>query len=360
MLELKGVSYAEFGDTHIYPTDLVLQPGEFNNLLGATLAGKTTLMRLMAGLEPPGGGAILMNGKDVTGKSVRERDVAMVYQQFVNYPMMNVFDNIASPLRARGKAPADLKQRVGEVAELMRISELLQRKPHELSGGQQQRTAIARALVRHVGLVLLDEPLANLDYKLREELREDLPRLFAERGSIIVYATTEPGEALLLGGKTVALHEGRVAQVGPTAGIYHQPGTLLAARIFSDPPLNEMKVTPHDGAWQAGELGDAGIGIPRHGPLATLPEQPQRIAFRPHHLKLGPPPAGADWMSFTGEVIVTEISGSESFMHVRVGACEWVLQAHGVIDKSESAVELHISLNDMMVFPEAEHGAGVH
>ena len=125
---------------------------------------------------------------------------------------------------------------------MLRLDNLLQRLPAQLSGGQQQRTAIARALVKRAKLVLLDEPLANLDYKLREELREELPRIFAQTGAVLVYATTEPTEALLLGGTTITLHEGRVSQVGPTARVYRRPENIEAARVFSDPPLNELVI----------------------------------------------------------------------------------------------------------------------
>ena len=155
---------------------------------------------------------------NVTGVPVRKRNVAMVYQQFINYPHLSVFENIASPLRvARRARPRRSSARVGRIAELLQLSPLLDRRPAELSGGQQQRTALARALVKDADLVLLDEPLANLDYKLREDLRDELPRLFADRDCTVVYATTEPAEALLLGGHTATLHEGRVTQFGPTA-----------------------------------------------------------------------------------------------------------------------------------------------
>ena len=355
MLELQNIHLADAGVTSIHPTNLALMPGEFSNLLGATLSGKTTLMRLMAGLEKPSDGALLVDGEDVTGRSVRARDVSMVYQQFVNYPAMNVFDNIASPLCASGRPPRDLKNRVGEVAELLRISDLLQRMPNELSGGQQQRTAIARTLVRNAKLVLLDEPLANLDYKLREELREELPRLFAKRNSVIVYATTEPSEALLMGGNAAALHEGRVVQFGRAADVYHNPQTLLAARIFSNPPLNEMSVTARDNAAVA---DDAGVTMPLRGVLGALANARCRIAFRPHHLQLGSAPAGGkdkdEWVSLRGKIIVTEISGSESFIHVRVGACKWVAHAHQVVAcANNELLEMHVSVGNFMVFTEA-------
>ncbi|MCR9169826.1 MAG: ABC transporter ATP-binding protein, partial [Rhodobacteraceae bacterium] len=236
-LELKGVSKVVEGQTHIYPTDLTLEKGTMNVLLGPTLSGKTSLMRLMAGLDVPATGQIIWQGKDVTGMRVQDRKVAMVYQQFINYPSMTVYDNIASPMKLMGVDRAEIDRRVRDTAELMKLTPMLNRKPLELSGGQQQRCALARALVKNAGLVLLDEPLANLDYKLREELRIEIPKIFEESGSIFVYATTEPEEALLLGGNTATLWEGRVTQFGLTPDVYRQPVDATTARVFSDPPM---------------------------------------------------------------------------------------------------------------------------
>src|SRR5690606_4651370 len=201
------------------------------------------------------------------------RNVAMVYQQFINYPGWTVRENIASPLKVKKTPKAEIAREVERAAELLRLGPYLDRKPLELSGGQQQRVALARAIVKKADLVLLDEPLANLDYKLREELRAELPKLFADSGSVVVYATTEPTEALLLGGATATLSEGRITQFGPTPDVYRRPRDLVTARTFSDPPLNTVRAD--DARWAAAPPG-----------AATL-------AFRPHHLRPGPeaPPA---------------------------------------------------------------------
>ena len=242
MLELKNVVRRVGAQTHIHDTSLELRSGGFNILLGTTLAGKTTLMQLMAGLLTPSSGQVWFGGRDVTGVPVQKRNVAMVFQQFINYPNLSVYENIASPLRVARKQEAEVRSRVGRIAELLQLSPFLQRKPAELSGGQQQRTALARALVKDADLVLLDEPLANLDYKLREGLREELPRLFADRSCTVVYATSEPGEALLLGGYTATVHQGRVTQYGPNGSVYREPVDLTTARVFSDPPINTAQV----------------------------------------------------------------------------------------------------------------------
>ena len=212
---LESVTMVSMGESLISDVSLTVEPGTMNVLLGPTQAGKTTLMRLMAGLDKPTSGRILVDGKDVTGVPVRQRSVAMVYQQFMNYPSLSVYENIASPLRVARLSAEEIDRRVLQAARLLGLESMLDRAPHQLSGGQQQRTAIARAIVKGADLVLLDEPLANLDYKLREELREELPPILKQAGAILVYATAEPLEALLLGGITATLSEGRVIQRGP-------------------------------------------------------------------------------------------------------------------------------------------------
>ena len=205
-LALEHVSKKVAAQDWLYDISLSPRPGEVTVLLGATQAGKTSLMRLMAGLDVPTKGRVVVDGRDVTGMPVRQRNVAMVYQQFINYPSLSVFDNIASPLKLRGDK--NITQTVHDLAQRLHIEMFLERLPAELSGGQQQRVALARALAKGAPLMLLDEPLVNLDYKLREELREELTQLFAAGDSTVIYATTEPGEALLLGGYTAVLDAG--------------------------------------------------------------------------------------------------------------------------------------------------------
>ncbi|MCC2677292.1 MAG: putative transporter involved in sn-glycerol-3-phosphate transport, ATP-binding, partial [Ramlibacter sp.] len=235
-LALEGISKKVGAEDWLHEMDLAPRPGAVTVLLGATQAGKTSRMRIMAGLDTPSQGRVKVDGQDVTGVPVRQRNVAMVYQQFINYPSMKVADNIGSPLKLRGEK--DVMRRVRELAARLHIEPFLDRLPAELSGGQQQRVALARALAKQAPLMLLDEPLVNLDYKLREELREELTQLFAAGDSTVIYATTEPGEALLLGGYTAVLDAGRLLQYGPTAEVFHAPKSLRVARAFSDPPMN--------------------------------------------------------------------------------------------------------------------------
>jgi glycerol transport system ATP-binding protein len=300
----------------------------------------------MAGLDQPTEGSVFFDGKDVTGVPVRQRSVAMVYQQFINYPNLSVYENIASPLRVAGAKKADLDRRVRETAALMKLTPLLERKPLELSGGQQQRTALARAIVKQADLVLLDEPLANLDYKLREEMREELPRIFSATGAIFVYATTEPTEALLLSGSTSTLAEGRVTQFGPTVDVYRRPNSLETARIFSDPPINTLTVKK-SGANVASTAGH--LKLPATGPFAALPDGTYTLGIRPNHLYLARP--GADSIAVSASVAIAEITGSESFIHVDFAGERWVALAHGVHDLAiGAAVNVYLDPGRFFVF----------
>ncbi|QHQ35863.1 ABC transporter ATP-binding protein [Algicella marina] len=321
-IELRGATKRVAQITHIKPTSLVLETGHFNVLLGETGAGKTSLIKMMAGLDPIAEGQILMDGQDVTKLSTQKRNISLVHQFFVNYPHMTVYDNIASPLRVAGMAKSEIQGRVEEAADILQLRPMLKRRPQELSGGQQQRTALARAIAKESRAVFLDEPLANLDYKLREELREQLPELFAGRGAVVVYATSEPEEALLLGGYTALMQDGHVRQFGRTAEIYRRPETLSAAEVFSDPPINSAGVEVRGGEARLG----TGVSWRLEGAASGLADGAYTVAVRPHHVV----PTGGQGVALEGEVLVTELSGSESSAHFQMGADAWVSLAHGV------------------------------
>ncbi len=323
MIELHDVTKRVGAITHIKPTTMTLLPGHFNVLLGATGSGKTSLIKLMAGLDPMASGRIVIEGEDVTRLSTQKRNISLVHQFFVNYAHMTVFENIASPLRVAGMAKSEVQGRVEEAADLLQLRPMLNRRPHELSGGQQQRTALARAIAKESRAVFLDEPLANLDYKLREELREQLPELFAGRGAVVVYATSEPEEALLLGGHTALMEDGHVTQFGKTSDIYRNPENIAAARVFSDPPINLAKVIVSNaqaqleggGSWQVADAN-------------ALPDGIYTVAIRPHRVM--PFRASDTDVELTGRVIVTELSGSDSSAHFQHGDDAWVSLAAGV------------------------------
>jgi glycerol transport system ATP-binding protein len=339
-LMLERIEQRAGAQTHLYPLDLVLVPNAITVLLGATQAGKTTLMRVMAGLDKPHGGRVLVDGADVTGKSVRDRNVAMVYQQFINYTSMTVADNIASPLKLRKEAGIDA--RVLEIAKKLRIDMFLKRLPGELSGGQQQRVALARALAKNAPLMLFDEPLVNLDYKLREELRDELSALFAAGQSTVVYATTEPTEALLLGGYTAVMDAGELLQYGPTAEVFHKPKSIRVARAFSDPPMNLV----------AGDARPDGVALPGGVVLAcALPAGASgALTVGVRAGALGVQPRAGD-LALAGAVELAEISGSDTFVHVKTAIGELVAQLTGVhVFALGSSITLHLNPRQAYVF----------
>ncbi|TSD60772.1 ABC transporter ATP-binding protein [Variovorax sp. KBS0712] len=343
-LTLERVTKKVGAQTWLYEQSIAPKSGAVTVLLGATQAGKTSLMRLMAGLDTPSTGRVLVDGKDVTGTPVRERNVAMVYQQFINYPSLKVADNIASPLKLRGESNIDA--RVRALADKLHIGMFLDRLPAELSGGQQQRVALARALAKNAPLMLLDEPLVNLDYKLREGLREELTQLFATGDSTVIYATTEPGEALLLGGYTAVMDAGELLQYGPTAEVFHAPQSLRVARAFSDPPMNLLA-----GTAAAGRVQLAG------GPALALalPESTSgtvTVGLRASALNVD---AGEGDIALPGKVELAEISGSDTFVHVDTAVGELVAQLTGVHRfELGASITLYFSASQAYVFDASE------
>ena len=321
-LSLDHVSKKVGAEQWLHDMSLSPRGGEVTVLLGATQAGKTSLMRIMAGLDVPSRGRVLVDGVDVTGMAVRERNVAMVYQQFINYPSLTVSENIASPLKLRGEK--NIEQTVRSLAGRLHIETFLDRLPAELSGGQQQRVALARALAKGAPLMLLDEPLVNLDYKLREELREELTQLFAASDSTVIYATTEPGEALLLGGYTAVMDAGELLQYGPTAEVFHSPQSLRVARAFSDPPMNLLAALPVDNGLQlvAGPVLNMAIPAASAERLALL-----TAGIRGSALRIV---AREGDVALPGQVELAEISGSDTFVHVETAVGELVAQLTGV------------------------------
>ncbi len=343
-LTLERIEQKVGAQTHLYPLDLTLVPRAVTVLLGATQAGKTTLMRVMAGLDKPHAGRVLADRQDVTGMPVRERNVAMVYQQFINYPSMTVADNIASPLKLRGEA--DIAQRVQALAKKLHIEPFLKRLPAELSGGQQQRVALARALAKKAPLMLLDEPLVNLDYKLREELREELTQLFAAGDSTVVYATTEPTEALLLGGYTAVLDAGELLQYGPTAEVFRRPKSIRVARAFSDPPMNLLPASSASIGVTLAAGVNLSVPLPTSAGSGAL-----TIGVRASALRVQQRPGD---LALPGQVELAEISGSDTFVHVATQVGEVVAQLTGVHQfELGSAVTLYLNPAQVYVFDAA-------
>jgi glycerol transport system ATP-binding protein len=344
-LELKNIEMKVGVETYIHQTSLKLEKNTINILLGSTLAGKTTLMQIMAGLLKPTNGEIWFNEKNVTGLKVQERNVSMVYQQFINYPNFSVYENIASPLKITGVDSKEIKERVGKVAELLKLSPMLNKKPDELSGGQQQRTALARALVKDSDLILLDEPLANLDFKLREELREELPKLFENRECIVVYATTEPTDALMMGGNTATLLEGKVIQYGKTLDVYNSPKNLNSAEVFSEPPMNITEVK------KTGDVCSFLDGSVQWKTKVNIKDGNYKIGIRPHNVTIKK--NGGNSVEIKGKILISELSGSESLIHFKNGKFNWVSLSSGSHQMNiGDEIKLYMNVDESLFFDQ--------
>ncbi|MFM6971316.1 MAG: ABC transporter ATP-binding protein [Rhodoluna sp.] len=318
-LVLKNVSLSVGAEDHLYDISATFNSG-INLLVGPTLSGKTTLMRVIAGLVKPTSGTYTLDGKDVSNVAVQQRSVAFVYQQFINYPSLSVFDNIASPLKvSKDKLSKEqVATRVEEMAKLLGLTPFLKRRPSELSGGQQQRVAIARALARKSDIVLFDEPLANLDYKLREQLRAELQSIFANEKSIVIYSTAEPSEALEFATNSFVMHEGRIIQSGKALEIYQQPANLAAANALADPPINLLpsrfeNKSAHFGGYEfklaRPELGESARDL-------TLAIQPGKIFLKS---------TGAGSVAFKCQVVLAEVTGSSTYVHVKLETSEQIV-----------------------------------
>jgi sn-glycerol 3-phosphate transport system ATP-binding protein len=243
-VEFRGVTKRFSGETTaVDALDLEVADGELMVLVGPSGCGKSTALRMVAGLERPTGGSILIGGRDVAGLSPGARDVAMVFQSYALYPHMTVRKNLAFPLRRRRMERAEIAQRVAAVAEMLELDELLHRKPAQLSGGQRQRVAMGRALIREPLAFLLDEPLSNLDAKLRSELRAELKRLHARLETTMIYVTHDQVEAMTLGDRIAVMNRGRLLQVGTPAEVYDRPCNVFVARFVGSPAMNLLPGT---------------------------------------------------------------------------------------------------------------------
>ena len=274
-LEISGIA-KRFGAVEaLRGVDLAVAPGEFYAILGPSGAGKTTLLRIIAGIEQPDAGVVRLGGRDLSTIPVRARDTAMVFQTFALYPHLSTFENLAYPLREARLGGAEIRRRVGEIAELLRLSHTLSRKPATLSGGEQQRCAIGRALIRRPKLLLLDEPLTNLDAKLRHDTRAEFKRLHRELGTTtMIYATPDQLEALSMGQRIGVLREGRIVQVGSPDALYMAPDDDFVATLVGDPPINLVPARLRDNP------GGRALDLP----FAALDAEPWRdgLAGFPH------------------------------------------------------------------------------
>jgi sn-glycerol 3-phosphate transport system ATP-binding protein len=326
-LELLGLR-KNFGTTQVLrQIDLSLDDGEMLVIVGASGCGKSTLLRLVAGLETPTEGRIVIGGRDVTALDPSERDIAMVFQNYALYPHMSVFDNMAYGLRIRGLSRGDITRKVEDAATLLGLEALLARKPRQLSGGQRQRVAMGRAIVRDPKLFLFDEPLSNLDAKLRVQMRAEIRKLQRRLGVTSLYVTHDQVEAMTLGDRLLILHEGQPAQLATPMEVFERPADTYVASFIGSPTMNFLPGRlVHDG--NAVQL-DA-------GPLIPLPARYSgdavTIGIRPEHLTLG-----GDDLTLTVDLL--EPLGSETVLHGRIAGHEdetIVVKISGTVVPSET------------------------
>jgi multiple sugar transport system ATP-binding protein len=287
--------------------DIDVDDGEFMVLVGPSGCGKSTALRMIAGLETPTGGRVLIGDRDVTTVPPQDRDIAMVFQSYALYPHMTVRQNLAFGLRMRGALPAAIEERVAQAAGALGLAPVLERKPGQLSGGQRQRVALGRAMVRDPKVFLFDEPLSNLDAKLRVETRAELARLHRRLGATIVYVTHDQEEALTLGGRVTVMRDGVVEQVGPPMEVYRRPATVFVAGFVGSPAMNLLDGEVADGRWR----GPGGLDLP--APSAGVPRL--TLGVRPHDVAVVAPGTG----DVDARVDVVEPRGSEQLVYARLG-----------------------------------------
>ena len=345
-LKLSGI-VKNFGAVRVlHGIDLTVQDGEMIVIVGASGCGKSTLLRIVAGLERSTGGTVLIDDRDVTALEPAARDIAMVFQNYALYPHMRVFDNMAYGLRIRGFDREDIKRRVGEAADLLGLSELLDRRPRELSGGQRQRVAMGRAIVREPKLFLFDEPLSNLDAKLRVAMRAEIKRLQRRLGVTSLFVTHDQVEAMTLGDRLVVMHEGRAAQIASPMEIFERPADTYVAGFIGSPSMNFLPATITEDA-KAATLSDGNIIALPHGQFAALPGQKVTLGIRPEHISLPGP------LRLITDLI--EPLGSESVVHGKLASGEIMALRLPGAPPSAAVLEIAPRIEHLHVF-DAETG----
>ena len=306
---------------------LVIGDEEFVVLLGPSGCGKTTTMRMIAGLEEPSEGLIRMDGEEITDVDARDRDVAMVFQGYALYPNMTIYENIRFPLRMRNVPPGDQPTLVREAADMVELGALLDRKPSALSGGQRQRAALARAIVRHPKVFLMDEPLSNLDAKLRQAMRVQIKRLQRQLKITTVYVTHDQIEAMTLADRIVVMEGGSIQQIGAPDEIYSDPANAFVAGFIGSPPMNLVNGRAESGAFRA--PGIEIDGVPAAAGEVTLGIRPEdcRIAREGAHLRgevFGVEPTGdATYLTLKAGDILVEVKADRGYRAL-LGSEEWV------------------------------------
>ena len=316
LIELRDITKRFGATTVIEGLNLTMQPREFTVLVGPSGCGKSTTLRMIAGLEDITGGEIAIGGRIVNNLEPKQRDIAMVFQNYAIYPHMSVRRNIAFGLRSSSMPKADKARRVEEVAGFLEMTDYLERKPAALSGGQRQRVAIGRAMVRDPAVFLFDEPLSNLDAQLRTQMRLEIKRLHQRVGTTIVFVTHDQVEAMTLADRIVIMKDGVIRQVGTPAEVYHSPADTFVARFIGAPSMNLLEATVVEGI--ARLVGGNDVPV-------DAPDGPVTLGIRPDDLH----PAGEGAALVEGTVAVLEPLGAETLVYVDTPAGEIVAKADG-------------------------------
>ena len=344
-LVAENLSYKPDEQFHLNEVSFNFKKGNIYTILGRTLSGKTTLLKTIAGLLTPDSGDMQFEDKDFLKVPVWERNIAMVYQQFINYPHLNVFENVAFPLKQRKVDDQDINDVVLKSLKSVGLEGYENRKIQELSGGQQQRVSLARSLVKNAKILLLDEPLVNLDYKLREQLREEFKNIFSQglsEESIVIFSTTDPREAMELNGEVIAIDEGKVLQVGPAKEIFENPKTLKVAEISNDPPMNILNANI-----DSNKIKFEGIEIDVPNHLSNLKDKNFNLGIRASDILLSD-------SGFEFEVELAEISGSETLLHLKRGDVKIITSIEEVMNFNiNDKVKINFDTKKVYAFNES-------
>ncbi len=308
----------------VHAIDLTVKPQEFVVLVGPSGCGKSTTLRMIAGLEEISDGTVEIDGRVVNRVAPKDRDVAMVFQNYALYPHLNVADNIAFGLRIRRTPKAEVLASIEEVAGILGLTEYLDRRPADLSGGQRQRVAMGRAIVRHPKVFLFDEPLSNLDAKLRTQMRAEIKRLHKRLGVTSVYVTHDQVEAMTLADRIVVMQDGHIEQIGTPMDLFLNPVNTFVAGFIGSPPMNQIEAVVEGGA-DAPRATFAGqsIALPKLDELSSRVGEKVTIGIRPEHAKIEP--AGADAISI--ELDLVETLGSEALLHTTLAGNPFIIKA---------------------------------
>jgi len=345
-----------YGNVHaVKGVDLEIPAGEFTVLVGQSGCGKSTLLRTIAGLEDADSGSIEIGGSDVTDAPPRDRDIAMVFQNYALYPYMTVFDNIAFGLRARKTPSGEIGPKVKRAAQMLAIDHLLERYPRQLSGGQLQRVAIGRAIVRNARLYLFDEPLSNLDAQLRDEMRGEIKRLHLELGKTMIYVTHDQIEAMTMADRIVLLRDGRIEQQGSPLDLYERPETKYVAGFLGSPAMNfaaaEISSVAGRLAVRIGESAVLPLPNARQEKLASWVGKPIVLGLRPEHISRARDGDSREGVTRCATTIdLVQPTGARTYATFRLGGTEAIaeLQAHDVSQPGEP-IELAIDMNRALI-----------